>query len=437
MSYCICMSKLQPVRGTHDIMNEDSRRHRFITHTALRIAERYGFSEISTPIFEFTEVFKRTLGDASDIVNKEMYTFSDRSGDELTLRPEGTASIARAFISQGLSQHTPVKLFYSGPMFRHERPQKGRMRQFHQFGVEVLGSEKTIVEIELLSLAHAVLQEIGVRHRCYLEINSIGDAESRAQYRKALVEFLSDHNDQLSEDSQRRLKINPLRVLDSKDESDRKLLKNAPLLPDHLNSESSDLFATVCEGLKELSIGFEVNPLLVRGLDYYNHTVFEFKSRELGAQDAILSGGRYDHLVSTMGGPETPGVGWAAGIERISMLIKKDMEHPLPISIIPVGEAAEKAAISLCHELRIQGITIDMAYSGNLSKRMKKANKIGAKVALILGEEELQSEQITIKDLDTRAQTKMKRDNLSSQLRDYFDKRKRKDAHLQNGPSHF
>ncbi|MBC7953743.1 MAG: histidine--tRNA ligase, partial [Rhodospirillaceae bacterium] len=332
------MSSLQPVRGTHDLLPEDTRRHRFVEETAFGVVRRYGYGEIVTPIFEFTEVFSRTLGETSDVVTKEMYTFADRSGDSLTLRPEGTAGVARAFISGGLSQNLPLKLFYRGPMFRHERPQKGRLRQFHQVGVELLGVEGPQADIEVVSMAWRMLQALGLGDKVQLEINTLGDAESRVAYRDALVAYLTPYKDKLSEDSRARLDKNPMRVLDSKDEGDKAIVAAAPLIQDALTPAAQEFFAQVTSGLTALGVPFVVNPKLVRGLDYYCHTAFEFTTTALGAQGTVLAGGRYDGLIGQMGGPATPGIGWAAGIERLSMLVENAPETERPVAIIPMGD---------------------------------------------------------------------------------------------------
>ena len=398
------MPSLQPVRGTHDLMPEDARRHRHIVSTAREVSARFGFEEVATPIFEFTDVFKRTLGDTSDIVTKEMYTFADRSGDELTLRPEGTAGIARAVISGGLTQNLPLKFFYSGPMFRHERPQKGRQRQFHQIGVELLGVAGPLGDIETIAVGAQVLDALGILAKTVLEINTLGDKESRDAYRAVLVKYFSGHLDKLSEDSRNRLERNPLRILDSKDEGDKRIVAGAPSFADYLTPAASDFFAKVRAGLDALGIAHTVNPRLVRGLDYYCHTAFEFVTDALGAQGTVLAGGRYDGLIGMMGGPETPGVGWAAGIERLAMLIGEPPAAPRPIAIVPIGAAAETAALTLAHGLRRAGCTVDLGYSGNLSKRMKRANKLNARYAVILGDDELQRGTATLRDLDSGEQ---------------------------------
>jgi histidyl-tRNA synthetase len=391
---------LQSVRGTHDLLPEVQAKHNMITDTARRLSERFGFQEMTTPIFEFADVFKRTLGEASDIVNKEMYTFLDRNGEELTLRPEGTAGIARSFISEGLSQRTPFKIFYNGPMFRYERPQKGRQRQFHQFGVELLGSPSPYADVECLALAYEILKGLKVDTLSQLEINSIGDEESRANYLRALVAFLTEKQSQLSADSQKRLTANPMRILDSKDAGDQALLKNAPVISDFYNQASKDFFSAVTSALNDFGIPYKLNPFLVRGLDYYCHSVFEFKTNALGAQDAILSGGRYDNLVKLMGGPATPSIGWAAGIERLAMLSPLEAPKERPVAVIPVHASVEAKAFQIAYELRAKGFFADIGYSGNMSKRMKRASDRNSWAAVLVGPDELQKGEVTLKDMD-------------------------------------
>ena len=392
------MSSLQPVRGTHDLLPDDSRRHRWVEEVAFAAARRYGFGEIVTPIFEFTEVFSRTLGETSDVVTKEMYTFADRSGDSLTLRPEGTAGVARAFISNGLAQSLPLKLFYRGPMFRHERPQKGRLRQFHQVGVELLGVESPLADVEVIALAWRVLSELGLAGKVRLELNTLGDAESRSAYRDTLTAYLSEFRSSLSEDSRNRLDRNPLRVLDSKDDGDRRIVEGAPLMSDSLTPSAAEFFHTVTDGLTQLGIPFIINPKLVRGLDYYCHTAFEFTTTALGAQGTVLAGGRYDELIAQMGGARTPGIGWAAGIERLSMLVDQVPAGVRPITVIPMGDALR--AMAVAERLRRAGMTVDLGYSGNMKKRMARADKVNARFAVILGEDEAARGAVTIRDLD-------------------------------------
>lgn len=413
------MSKLQPVRGTHDALPEDSRRHRHVVDTARRMSERYGFGEIATPIFEFTEVFKRTLGDTSDVVTKEMYSFTDRGGEGLTLRPEYTAGIARAFISGGLSQQAPLKYFGHGPMFRYERPQKGRLRQFHQIDAEIIGVAGPQADIEVIALGHDILHELGVGGSVTLELNTLGDAESRNAYRDVLVAYFSAHLDMLSDDSKARLERNPMRILDSKDEGDRTLVADAPRMGDYLNAASADFFAAVCAGLDNLGIAYEVNQALVRGLDYYTHTAFEFTTTALGSQGAVIAGGRYDGLIELMGGPATPGIGWAGGIERLAMLADAELAAPRPIVLVPLGEVAQGVAMKIAHDLRRAGYVVDMGYSGNLAKRLKRANKADAVAALLLGDDELAKGVATLRDLGSGDQSEVALGDLAAALDAY------------------
>jgi len=411
------VSKLQPVRGTHDLLFDDLDLHRRVENVALDISARYGFREVATPIFEFTEVFARTLGETSDIVTKEMYTFETKGGEQITLRPEGTAGIARAFISGGLAQQAPLKMFYRGPMFRHERPQKGRQRQFHQIGVELIGVEGPQADVEVITLADHTLKELNLSGAITLELNSLGDRESRANYREELVKFLSASKDQLSEESRGRLERNPLRILDSKDKGDRRILENAPALSDYLNEHSKTFFESVQSGLTKFGIEFKVNPRLVRGLDYYCHTAFEFTTDALGAQGTVLAGGRYDGLIEQMGGPVTPGIGWAAGIERLAMLLPEAQPARRMIALIPVGAEQEESVQKLAHELRYAGYCVDVGYSGNLGKRMKRADKINAAAAVIIGEEEAKTNAATVRNLQSGEQETVLQASLAEHLK--------------------
>ena len=410
------MSPLKPVRGTHDIFPEDSRRMRYVVDTSRMLSERYGFEEISTPIFEFSEVFNKTLGETSDIVTKEMYTFADKSGDTITLRPEGTAGIARAFISAGLFQELPLKYFYVGPMFRYERPQKGRLRQFHQFGVELLGVPEPQGDIEVIALGAAILDELKIDQYISLNINTLGNAESRSAYRDQLSEYFKDNKEKLSDESKVRLDKNPLRILDSKSDIDRPVIVEAPDILGSLDSESAEFFEAVCVGLDKLGISWERNPLLVRGLDYYCHTAFEFTTDALGAQGAVLAGGRYDGLVGQMGGPPTAGIGWAAGLERFMMLVVDEVAQVRPIAMIPIGKSAEIAAFKLTNSLRRKGFHIEMGYRGKTKHRMKNANSINACAAIIIGDEEILKSVVTIRDFDTGEQTLLSMDGLTVYL---------------------
>jgi histidyl-tRNA synthetase len=398
------MSTLRPVRGAHDLLPQQMREHRYVSDSARGVAARYGFDEMATPIFEYANVFKRTLGDTSDIVTKEMYTFTDKGGDEITLRPENTAGVARSFISEGLAQSAPLKFFYSGPMFRYERPQKGRLRQFHQIGVELVGVPGVQADLEVIACGARILDELGVLDKTVLELNTLGDTESRSEYRDALVDYLREHLDSLSGESRDRLDRNPLRILDSKDEGDRAVIADAPLFTDYLNEDSQTLFSNLRAGLESLGIAYELNPRLVRGLDYYCHTAFEFTTTALGAQGAVIAGGRYDGLISMMGGAQTPGVGWAGGIERLSMLCGAALPAPRPIVIVPVGASTRDRAFQLAETLRRAGFRIDLGYSGNMSKRMKRANKLDACAAILLGEDELLRDEATIRHMDSGEQ---------------------------------
>ena len=413
------MSQLQPVRGTHDLLPDEMRRYRHVVDTARAAAECSGYLEIETPIFEFSEVFKRTLGDTSDIVTKEMYTFTDRGGETITLRPENTASVARAFISEGLAQHAPLKYFYSGPMFRYERPQKGRLRQFHQTGVELIGVADPQGDVEIIAVGVEFLRRLGVWDRCYLDINSLGDTASRKTYRDVLVSYLSGFKDKLSKESLERLDRNPMRILDSKDEGDKAIVANAPVYSDHLNQASKDFFTRVLEGLDAIGIPHSVNPRLVRGLDYYCHTCFEIISDDLGAQGTVMGGGRYDGLIGIMGGPETPGVGWASGVERCMMLLKEEPKARRPVALVPIGDEAEREALILANKIRQAGLPADLGYSGNMGKRMKRANKLNARVAVILGETELAKNVAAVRDLDSGEQREVPLETLIESLAQY------------------
>ena len=414
------MRKMQPVRGTHDLVADEMRLHRHVVEHARALAARYGFAEVATPIFEFSDVFRRTLGDTSDIVTKEMYTFADRGGTEITLRPENTAGVARALISGTFGDRRPVKCFYAGPMFRYERPQKGRLRQFHQIGVELIGAPEPLADIEVIASGAHLLQALGVLEMVTVEINTLADEESRRAYRAALVAHLEAHEDALSQESRERLRRNPLRVLDSKDEGDRAVLADAPAIDEHLSPEARVFFETVCDGLSGLGIAFTRNARLVRGLDYYCHTAFEFTTEALGAQGAVLAGGRYDGLVEAMGGPPTPGVGWAGGIERLAALVAEAGGDagapPRPVAIVPLGARAEAAALGLAQRLRHQGYTVELTYRGSLSKRLKRADQAGACAAVILGEDEMERGVATVRDLDSGAQVEAPEAELGAHL---------------------
>jgi histidyl-tRNA synthetase len=410
------MSELRPVRGTHDLLGEELRRHRHVAARAQAIAARYAYAEIATPIIEMTEVFARTLGETSDVVTKEMYTFEDRGGERITLRPESTAGVVRAVLSGGLVQQLPLKLYYCGPMFRYERPQKGRLRQFHQIGVELLGAPEPLADVEVIALGRHLLEDLGVADRTTLELNTLGDPESRSAYRDRLVRYLEGHRRRLSPDSLARLERNPLRILDSKDEGDRDVIADAPLLEESLNPPSRDFFAAVQEGLGRLDVAFTLNRHLVRGLDYYTHTAFEFTTTALGAQGAVIAGGRYDGLMAAMGGPDRPGVGWAAGIERLAMLLDAAPPAPRPVVLVPIGGDAEREAPSLAMALRRAGIVVELGFRGKPGQRLKRADRMHARYALFLGDDELARGVVKVRDLDSGAEEDVQAPALPARL---------------------
>ena len=401
------MTAFQPPRGTRDLIGEDQRRHAHVVATARRVAQTYGFDEWATPVFEDTRVFARSLGDTSDVVTKEMYTFEDRGGESVTLRPENTAGVCRALVSNGLAQSLPQRVFYAGPMFRYERPQKGRFRQFHQIGAELLGPSEPLADAEVIALGRDVLEALGVAGACQLELNTLGDAASRAAWRDALVGYLRDHRERLSRESVERLERNPLRVLDSKDPADKTVVAGAPLIESYLTPDSARFWDGVRESLARLGVAFTENPRIVRGLDYYNHTAFEFVTDQLGAQGTVLGGGRYDGLVEQMGGPPVPGVGWAAGVERLAMLLAEPPPVPATVVVIPVSEAEEGAALDALRALRRAGIRAEMGYKGNLRRRMERANRIGARAAIIIGSAEAGRGTAQLRDLATGEQAEV------------------------------
>lgn len=407
---------LQPVRGTRDVIGEEVLQFEMIQSVARSIAERYGFTPMLTPIFEFTEVFKRSLGDTSDVVTKEMYSFETKGGDHITLRPEFTAQIVRAVISSGLTQSLPLKLYTAGPLFRYERPEKGRYRQFSQINFELMGVAEPLADIEIIALAQHILDAIGAKE-ITLELNSLGDHETRTRYRTALVAYLKDFAHVLSEDSKTRLTRNPMRILDSKDEEDQKILQNAPSISDYYTQEAKTFLIKVCEGLSQLGIAYTHNTKLVRGLDYYCHTAFEFTSSVFGVSKAILAGGRYDGLMPMMGGPEMPAIGFAGGIERLMAVSSKTVNMPRPIAIIPIGGEAETLALTLTQQLRNDGFRIELGYSGNVGKRLKRAHKANAELAIIFGEDEIKALSVTVRHLDHQKEERIALDQLQDFLR--------------------
>ncbi|MBN8871544.1 MAG: histidine--tRNA ligase [Rhodospirillales bacterium] len=398
------MTDFQPARGTRDLIGEEQRRFRHVVETARQVAATYGFDEWATPIFEDTRVFSRTMGETSDVVTKEMYTFQDRGGEGLTLRPEGTAGVCRALVSNGLTQSLPQKVFYAGPMFRYERPQKGRYRQFHQIGLELIGPAEPLADAEVIACGWHILQALGVAQDTVLELNTLGDKESRAAWREALVAYFTEHQAALSQDSLARLDRNPMRILDSKDEGDRRIVAGAPTIGAHLTEAAAAFYDGLKAHLARFGVPFVENPKIVRGLDYYVHTAFEFVTTKLGSQGTVMGGGRYDGLVAELGGPPTPAVGWAAGIERLAMLLEAPPPSAAPVAVVPVGDAAEAAALDVLQALRAAGVRAEMAYRGNLRRRMERANRIGARAAVIIGEDDLKAGVAQVKDLGSGAQ---------------------------------
>ncbi|MCO2461806.1 histidine--tRNA ligase [Pseudomonas aeruginosa] len=404
------MSKsLQAIRGMNDILPEQTPAWRYLERTFAGLLDGYGYSEIRLPILEFTELFARGIGEGTDVVDKEMYTFLDRNGESLTMRPEGTAGCVRAVLEHGLSGGGQVqKLWYTGPMFRYEKPQKGRYRQFHQIGVEVFNLPGPDIDAELIILTWRLWQKLGMADAVTLQLNTLGSSEARARYREALVAYLQERFEQLDEDSQRRMTTNPLRILDSKVESTQALLVGAPTLHDYLDEESIAHFEGLKARLDAVGLRYEINQKLVRGLDYYCRTVFEWVTDKLGAQGTVCGGGRYDGLVSQFGGKPTPGVGFAMGVERLVLLLETlgvipaELNRPADLYVCAFGEPAELAALTLAEQLRsaIPGIRLLVnAGAGSFKSQFKKADKSGARFALILGEDEVANRVVGFKPL--------------------------------------
>lgn len=395
----------QRVRGTQDMFGETVDRFQHVVDCFERVRRLYGFARVEVPVIEPTAVFVRSLGETTDVVAKEMYSFEDRGGESITLRPEFTAGIARAYLNGGWQQYSVLKLATHGPLFRYERPQKGRYRQFHQIDAEVIGAAEPAADVELLVFADQLLRELDISDGVTLKLNTLGDGASRDAWRAALVDHFQANAANLSEDSQKRLATNPLRILDSKDPRDRPIADSAPDIDAFLTDEASDFFAQVTGGLDAAGVAWERDPRLVRGLDYYRHTAFEFVTDRLGAQGTVLGGGRYDGLIEAMGGAPTAGVGWAAGIERLAMLIEAPVVPAITATIVPLGEAAARAGQALLADLRRAGIAADMAYRGNMKKRMQLANASGARFAIILGDDELARGEAGLKNLASGEQT--------------------------------
>ena len=378
------MSKIQtpqPIRGMQSLLGEEADRFHAVIAGFDRVRRLYGFKRVEVPVLEPTAVFARTMGETTDVVSKEMYSFEDRSGDAVTLRPEFTAGIARAYLSEGWQQFAPLKVATHGPAFRYERPQKGRFRQFHQLDAEIIGAAEPQADVELLAFGAQLLAELGIKG-VTLKLNTLGDAASRDAWRAQLVEHFASHRAELSEDSQARLDKNPLRILDSKDPRDRPFADSAP--PMTLTAEAEDFFAQVRAGLDAAGVTYELAPHLVRGLDYYRHTAFEFVTDQLGAQGTVLAGGRYDGLIEQLGGPHTPAVGWAAGIERLGMLMRAPAPEAIDVAIVAEDDAAADAAWGAASHLRSNGLSVEIIASGSARKRFDRAMKKGALEIVVL-----------------------------------------------------
>ena len=409
------MKPIQRVRGFYDLLPETLEKRQKILSQAFEVAKRFCCSPVETPIVEQAEIFKRTLGKSSSAVNKEMYTFQ-KGDDELALRPEGTAAIARMFITEKLQ--APARFVYQGPMFRHERPQKGRLRQFTTVAVEILGESEETADVEACAMAWIFLKELEIENKVNLEINTIGSSEERKLYIQKLVSYLKPLTNKLSSESQLRLEKNPLRILDSKQEEDQDIIKKAPSLLESLSKENLSSYDIIKEKLKQLNIPFKENPHLVRGLDYYNNLVFEFKSSFLGAQSTLLAGGRYDSLIPLLGGPSVPAVGWGAGVERIALLYEKQAETPCPqIGLIAVGEEAQNQAFQTSHFLREKGYSVFYRFTGNFSKQMTRITKHNCSIALFYGDKEIENKSITFKNLKTKQQHNITHSQLETELK--------------------
>jgi histidyl-tRNA synthetase len=378
------MTPVQPVRGTQSLLGEDADRLAAVVAAFDRVRRLFGFKRVEVPTIEPTQVFARTIGETTDVVSKEMYSFEDRGGDSITLRPEFTAGICRAYLSEGWQQFAPLKVATHGSAFRYERPQKGRFREFHQLDAEIIGAAEPQADVEILSLGYQLLQELGIADGVALELNTLGDPETRDAWRSALIEYFRSHRDALSDDSKDRLERNPLRILDSKDERDKPICANAPSVDDYLTSEAADFFAAVTAGVDVAGVPWKRNPRLVRGLDYYRHTAFEFVTDRLGAQGTVIAGGRYDGLIETLGGPHTPAIGWAAGIERLAMMIDAPPAETLDVVIVLDDDRAQTAGAKVLAYLRARGLASEIIATGSPRKRFDRAVKRGANEILIL-----------------------------------------------------
>ena len=394
-------SDLAPLRGMKDLLPREWRIARHIENIALQTGRLYGYEGFSTPILESASVFDRTLGDTSDVVNKEMYCFADKKGRLVALRPEFTASVMRAIISNGLKHKLPLKLFSSGPLFRYDRPQEGRQRQFHQVNFEYIGASGSYSDAETIALATHFLSNLGILGDLTLELNSLGCSKTRKSYQKALVAYFKNYLSDLSADSKQRLEQNPLRILDSKDENDKLISKDAPVISDFYLHEAKEYFTQVRHHLDNLGVNYVINPKLVRGLDYYSHTTFEFTTSKLGAQSTVLAGGRYDGLAELMGENEIPAIGFAAGIERLAMMCKFSLEQERLVYIIPIGNECLNYSILLIDQLRKTNIAAMIELDGKIGKRLQAAVSANAKYVIFIGTQELTTNSYKLKDLDT------------------------------------
>lgn len=389
----------RPVRGTQDIFGDFERRFTHVAETFERVRRLYCFSRVEVPVFESTAVFARSLGETTDVVSKEMYSFEDRGGDSLTLRPEFTAGIARAYLTEGWQQYAPLKLATHGAVFRYERPQKGRYRQFHQIDAEVIGAAEPMADVELLAMADQLLHDLGIADGVTLQLNTLGDAETRDAWRTALVEHFESHRGDLSEDSLKRLDKNPMRILDSKDPRDRPIADSAPGIDAFLTTEAADFFAAVTGGLDAAGVQWTRNDRLVRGLDYYRHTAFEFVTDRLGAQGTVLAGGRYDGLIESLGGPATPGVGWAAGIERLAMLLEEPAIAKPQVAVVLEDDTKRSNSQQVTAALRRSGIATEWFGTGSPRKRYDKAAKLGVDAIVVFSSEEKPSVRMFMNDM--------------------------------------
>ncbi|MCL2566659.1 MAG: histidine--tRNA ligase [Alphaproteobacteria bacterium] len=413
------MADYQNVRGTHDLYGESLQKFLQVESIAKKLAYYYNFKEIRTPILEFSQVFEKNIGEETDIIGKEMYNFTDRSGDSIVLRPEGTAPVVRAIISNGLTHTLPLKYFYMGAMFRYERPQKGRQRQFHQLGFEYLGTNHYSSDVEMINLALDIIKNLGIASY-KLHINSLGSTQSLNAYKKALVDFLNSQKDKLSADSLARLLKNPLRILDSKADSDKEIIKNAPKIADYLSDSDKTFFDNVKKSLSDLGISYVEDNNLVRGLDYYTHTVFEIITNDLGAQGTLIAGGRYNNLIKQMGGVDAGAFGFAAGIERLSMMLNKTEEYPKSIAIITANEEYNQFALCMAKKLRNANFGASLVLGKDVSSKLKKVSAESFFCSIIVED----NSNLTIKDVNTRQQHKISEENIEEFLNSQYSKYK-------------